>query len=83
MSNINAQNGGYDLSRFINAQQRDFKTALAEIKSGQKRTHWIWYIFPQPTARRSYKKPVFNISVLCYSGYQGGESLSCRCISRR
>mgnify|MGYP004460188995 FL=1 len=47
MSNINAQNGGYDLSRFINAQQRDFKTALAEIKSGQKRTHWIWYIFPQ------------------------------------
>ena len=37
----------YDLKRFIEAQERDYATALAEIKSGQKKTHWMWYIFPQ------------------------------------
>lgn len=37
----------YDLSRFLKAQECDFKTALSEIKSGHKRSHWIWYIFPQ------------------------------------
>lgn len=37
----------YDLTRFIEAQERDYATALAEIKSGQKKTHWMWYIFPQ------------------------------------
>ena len=37
----------YDLSRFHNAQKRDYQTALSEIKSGRKRSHWIWYIFPQ------------------------------------
>ena len=37
----------YDLSRFITSQRTDYPTALAEIKSGKKTTHWIWYIFPQ------------------------------------
>ena len=37
----------YDLQRFLKAQERDYKTALSEIKSGRKRSHWIWYIFPQ------------------------------------
>jgi len=36
-----------NLKRFIDAQQRDYATALTEIKSGRKRSHWIWYIFPQ------------------------------------
>ncbi len=36
-----------DLQRFIDAQEADFDTALAEIKNGQKRSHWMWYIFPQ------------------------------------
>jgi uncharacterized protein (DUF1810 family) len=35
------------LERFIEAQQRDYETALNEIKSGRKRGHWMWYIFPQ------------------------------------
>lgn len=35
------------LERFIKAQERDFETALGEIKSGKKRRHWMWYIFPQ------------------------------------
>jgi uncharacterized protein (DUF1810 family) len=36
-----------NLQRFIDAQQRDYDTALAEIKQGKKRSHWMWYIFPQ------------------------------------
>ena len=36
-----------DLSRFIKAQETDYEQALAEIRSGHKRSHWIWYIFPQ------------------------------------
>ena len=37
----------YDLSRFHKAQKGSYETALAEIRAGRKRSHWIWYIFPQ------------------------------------
>lgn len=37
----------YDLSRFIRAQESDYRQALAEIRNGRKNSHWIWYIFPQ------------------------------------
>ena len=37
----------YDLNRFLKAQERDYAQALSEIREGQKRSHWIWYIFPQ------------------------------------
>ncbi|RFZ92915.1 DUF1810 domain-containing protein [Mucilaginibacter conchicola] len=36
-----------ELNRFIEAQTRDYATALDEIKAGRKRSHWMWYIFPQ------------------------------------
>ena len=36
-----------DLQRFKEAQKRDFDTALSEIRRGRKRSHWMWYIFPQ------------------------------------
>jgi len=35
------------LDKFLEAQNRDYEGALAEIRSGRKRGHWIWYIFPQ------------------------------------
>ncbi len=35
------------LSRFITAQEDSYPIALAEIQSGKKRSHWMWYIFPQ------------------------------------
>ena len=35
------------LERFKEAQERDFAIALQEIKNGRKRSHWMWYIFPQ------------------------------------
>ncbi len=37
----------YNLERFREAQKDDYETALEEIRSGMKLTHWIWYIFPQ------------------------------------
>ena len=36
-----------DLSRFLKAQEHDYEQALSEIRSGRKRSHWMWYIFPQ------------------------------------
>ena len=38
---------GRSLDKFVSAQARDYATALAEIRNGRKRSHWIWYIFPQ------------------------------------
>lgn len=35
------------LERFLKAQEEDYQTALMEIRAGQKRSHWMWYIFPQ------------------------------------
>lgn len=35
------------LNRFIAAQQEHYNIALTELKSGKKKSHWMWYIFPQ------------------------------------
>ncbi len=55
----------HDLDRFVQSQQGEYDQALSEIKSGQKRSHWMWYIFPQfeglgtrPMARRYAIKSV-------------------------
>jgi uncharacterized protein (DUF1810 family) len=37
----------YDLNRFVRAQEIDYDRALSEIRDGRKRSHWMWYIFPQ------------------------------------
>ena len=37
----------YGLNRFIIAQQGVYDHALAELRGGLKRSHWMWYIFPQ------------------------------------
>jgi uncharacterized protein (DUF1810 family) len=37
----------FNLSRFVDAQQGVYERALAEIRAGRKRSHWMWYIFPQ------------------------------------
>ena len=49
----------YNLQRFVNAQESTFDVARAELIAGQKRSHWMWFIFPQikglgssPTAQR-------------------------------
>ena len=35
------------LDRFVAAQARSYAAALAELTEGAKRSHWMWYIFPQ------------------------------------
>jgi uncharacterized protein (DUF1810 family) len=37
----------FDLERFVTAQAPIFETALNELKAGRKRSHWMWFIFPQ------------------------------------
>ena len=40
-------NDPYDLNRFISAQETIYKSVLEELRRGQKRSHWMWFIFPQ------------------------------------
>lgn len=40
-------NDPHKLQRFIDAQETDYRSALAEIAAGLKRSHWMWYVFPQ------------------------------------
>lgn len=37
----------YDLDRFLKGQARNYDAALQEIREGCKRSHWMWYVFPQ------------------------------------
>jgi uncharacterized protein (DUF1810 family) len=37
----------HDLNRFVKAQKGDYARALAEVRAGEKRSHWMWYVFPQ------------------------------------
>jgi len=37
----------HNLERFILAQQQVYPAVLAELKAGQKQTHWMWFVFPQ------------------------------------
>jgi len=37
----------HNLNRFVKEQKVDYEQALAEVKSGRKQSHWMWYVFPQ------------------------------------
>lgn len=52
------------IERFVEAQKRDYKTALSEIRAGHKETHWIWYVFPQ----------MLGLGHSCYSDLYGVRS---------
>lgn len=47
MGNKIGSNELLNLSRFVSAQKGVYDRVLAELKNGQKRSHWMWYIFPQ------------------------------------
>ena len=36
-----------DLQRFVEAQEPRIADAMAELRAGRKRTHWMWFVFPQ------------------------------------
>jgi uncharacterized protein (DUF1810 family) len=40
-------NDPYDLDRFVRAQAPDYERAVSELRAGKKKSHWMWYIFPQ------------------------------------
>jgi uncharacterized protein (DUF1810 family) len=70
----------FDLQRFVDAQAPVYDSVLAELRAGSKRSHWIWFIFPQlaglgrsPTAAR------FAISSLAEAqAYLGHDVLGAR-----
>ena len=49
------------IERFIEAQKRDYTTALSEVRAGRKESHWIWYIFPQ----------ILGLGSSCYANLYG------------
>lgn len=57
----------FDIERFKKAQDNghSYETAILELKAGQKRSHWIWYIFPQ----------IKGLGHSCYSNMYGISSL--------
>lgn len=63
---VEALNNGkieYDLERFVEAQNIVYDMALQEIKNGQKRGHWIWFVFPQIKGLgHSYNSEFYGIS---------------------
>lgn len=55
----------HDLNRFVEAQEHTCDQALSEVRGGRKRSHWMWFVFPQydglgfsPTSRRYAIKSV-------------------------
>ncbi len=49
----------FELERFVQAQEHSYDQAVSELRQGRKRSHWMWYVFPQfdglgfsPTSRR-------------------------------
>jgi uncharacterized protein (DUF1810 family) len=56
---VSSASDPFDLQRFVDAQARVYHTVLDELRDGRKRSHWIWFVFPQiaglgssPTAAR-------------------------------
>jgi uncharacterized protein (DUF1810 family) len=60
-----ANNDPFDLQRFVQAQAPLYDGVLAELRAGRKRTHWMWFIFPQHRALgRSHKAFLYGITGL-------------------
>ncbi|OBK25649.1 DUF1810 domain-containing protein [Mycobacterium asiaticum] len=37
----------FDLQRFVDAQDRVYEDVVQELRAGRKRSHWMWFVFPQ------------------------------------
>lgn len=51
--------GGMSLERFLKVQEDSYAKALAELKAGAKKTHWMWWIFPQMRGLGSTPNSIF------------------------
>jgi len=74
----------YGLDRFVQAQAADYEQALSEIRGGRKRSHWMWYIFPQyeglgtsPTSRRYAIRSLAEASAYLSHPVLGPRLLDC------
>jgi len=74
----------FDLARFTRAQEGVYDQALAELRRGQKETHWMWFIFPQidglgrsPTARQFAIKSVEEARAYLNHAVLGRRLLEC------
>jgi uncharacterized protein (DUF1810 family) len=47
MDDLSSTRAGLDLDRFVDAQAPVWGAVLAELREGAKRTHWMWFVFPQ------------------------------------
>lgn len=55
----------YNLERFVEAQKSEYDVALREIREGCKRSHWIWFVFPQMASLGfSYNARFYGISCI-------------------
>tara|TARA_Y100001960_G_scaffold167589_1_gene176089 strand:+ start:21672 stop:22079 length:408 start_codon:yes stop_codon:yes gene_type:complete len=56
---------GFDLERFIDAQNAVWDTVVAELKNEQKESHWMWFVFPQIKGiSKSLEGEKYSISTL-------------------
>ncbi len=46
-NNINVESDPFNLNRFVEAQAPIYASVLSELRGGRKRSHWMWFIFPQ------------------------------------
>ena len=46
-TSLSDSNDQFDLTRFVSAQEMVYARVLFELRNGRKRTHWMWFIFPQ------------------------------------
>lgn len=62
---MNNYNDNFNLDRFIKAQKTAYPFCIQELKNGKKRTHWMWFIFPQlKELGNSYTSKYYGISSL-------------------
>jgi uncharacterized protein (DUF1810 family) len=47
VNTMDQEHADFDLERFVDAQAPDYESAFNELRIGRKRSHWMWYIFPQ------------------------------------
>lgn len=45
--NLQENDDSFDLNRFVEAQQTIYESVLRELRNGRKRSHWMWFVFPQ------------------------------------
>jgi uncharacterized protein (DUF1810 family) len=49
----------YNLQRFVDAQAGIYDRVVEELRAGRKRSHWMWYIFPQITGLGRTAEQIF------------------------